>query len=333
MNRIFSSICVLLLFAITAQSQCLQHASVALSQPTSVMGAHVHPKGDLMFAYNYSYMTMEGMKEGNNVLNTDQVLGRYDMYAENMKMPMHMFMAMYAISDRVNIMTMGHYMQCKMDMLHAMGSMTHEMSSNVKGLGDTRVSALVDLGKVGTHHFIGNLGLSLPTGTLENRDDMSINPHNKMGYSMQFGSGTLDLFGTLSYTFTLPTWSHGAQTGFMKRNGKNSEGYALGNQYFVYVWAGRTLLPRLFLGGKLNVTKTTSIKGIDGEMMMKMSATKDPSNSGYDRLQAGLYASYQPLKNQNFTLHLEWAKPVVDNVTGIQMALTQVVYAGVKYAL
>ena len=94
-----------------------------------------------------------------------------------MRMPMQMGMVMYGLSNKINLMVMGHYMSCSMDMVHKMGSMSHNMTSTVMGLGDTRISALMNLLNGSNQQLIANIGLSLPTGSIENRADMHMNPH------------------------------------------------------------------------------------------------------------------------------------------------------------
>ena len=329
MKQLLVCIALLSLGISSVTSQCLLHSSSALSQPISVMGAHMHPKGELMFSYNLSYMDMNGMQEGNVPLAQDEVLNRYMMYSSKMKMPMHMVMGMYAISDKVNVMVMTHYMSCSMDMLHQMGTMSHEMNSTVRGWGDTRITGLFKVFGNETTSIIAQGGLSLPTGSIENRDDMGMNPHRNLGYAMQFGSGTVDLIGSIAHTKTSPVFSYGLQSGFIIRNGVNEQNYHLGNQYYATVWAGRTLFNRLFLGVKTNGTIYQTVDGMDTDMDM-MSSTGDPKNTGYERVNGSVYLAWQPLKDENITLHVEYETPLIDEVTGVQMSLDKVIYAGLK---
>lgn len=153
-----------ILFMVSSQAQCLLHGSGAQSQPPSVMGAHIHGKGDLMFSYVATHMEMNGVQRGTEPLSEKQVANRYMMYGTTMQMPMHMIMAMYGISNKLNVMVMGHYMSCNMTMVHAMGSFREEMMSSVNGLGDTRITGIYDLWSSSTQHALLQGGISLPTG-------------------------------------------------------------------------------------------------------------------------------------------------------------------------
>lgn len=329
MKQLLIAIAFLSIGLSSVKSQCLLHSSSALSQPISVMGAHMHPKGDFMFSYNYTYMDMAGMQEGSTSLTQDDVLNRYMMYSSKMKMPMHMLMGMYAISDKVNIMVMGHYMSCSMYMTHKMGAMSHEMNSAVRGWGDTRITGLFKIFGNETTSIIAQGGFSLPTGSIENRDDMGMNPHTNLGYAMQFGSGTVDILSSVAYSKTSPIFSYGIQSGLMIRNGINEQNYHLGNQYYATAWAGRTLLKRLFLGVKANGTIYQTIDGMDRDMNM-MSSTGQAKNTGYERVNGSVYMAWQPLKDNNITVHVEYETPIVDHVAGVQMSIDKVVYAGLK---
>ncbi len=313
-------------------AQCLQHRSRSLSQPISVMGAHVHQKGSFMASFQSGFMNMNGMRESTNPLSKSELNNRYMMYGKEMNMSMHMLMAMYGITDKFNLMVMGHYMSCNMTMNHNMGSMQYEMSSHIHGFGDTRISGLYELLSSENSSVIAQFGISLPTGSIENKSNMSNNQHAKLGYAMQFGSGTLDYFSSLSFTKILPAYSFGLQGFGLLRNGVNSQGYTLGNQMNVNAWFGKMFFEGFVSGLSLNAQSFGSVSGLDQEMNQKTPAG-NPLNTGYKRTIASFYFGYAPSFSENVSFNGEFGIPIYENVEGAQMSLKYIANIGIKISI
>ena len=79
----------------------------------SVMGDHIHKKGEFMFSYRFNHMVMRKMMNGTKKLNLGEITsqpngssdgsGTYMNAPISMKMDMHMIGAMYAPNDNVNL--------------------------------------------------------------------------------------------------------------------------------------------------------------------------------------------------------------------------------------
>lgn len=116
-----------------------------------------------------------------------------------------------------------------------------------KGLGDTMVSAITPFYASSNLILVGDIGASLPTGDINQKTD--INPQQNNAYNMQNGSGTVDtVLGVTALSFQGPVQLGSHFTG-MLRNGRNANGYRLGNLYRADVWADYNtkigLTPRL----------------------------------------------------------------------------------------
>jgi len=83
--------------------------------PISVMGDHMHGKGEWMFSYRYMHMNMEDLKNGSDDATFDQALENYMVTPTSMPMNMHMLGAMYAPSDKITLMAMVNYTSMTMD--------------------------------------------------------------------------------------------------------------------------------------------------------------------------------------------------------------------------
>ena len=163
--------------------------------PIGVMGEHGHKAGEMMLAYRFMAMDMRGLQSGTDTVETVDVLKDFMMAPTAMDMKVHLFGVMFAPHDKITLMTMTSYQQRHMEMegahQHATGHHnhpvgTHEMSST--GIGDVKLDSLLTLWKRHNFTFLGNVGVSFPTGSItQQTDDGSILP-----YPMQLGSGSFE---------------------------------------------------------------------------------------------------------------------------------------------
>lgn len=161
-------------------------------------------------------------------------------------MTMHMFGAMYGVTNKFTLMGMLPYVDKTMSHLTRSGA---TFTTNTSGLGDIKLSgiyAIYDSGIDSDIHcknkqVLLSFGVSLPTGGIDERDATPAGSDRKLLYSMQLRSGTVDpLFG-VSYINKKHDWSLGAQAKTVLRFGKNDEGYRLGNEYGVSTWISRNV--------------------------------------------------------------------------------------------
>ena len=184
--------------------------------PAGVMGDHYHGAGSLMFSYRYMYMNMEGNRAGSEkVANSDIFQNNYMMAPQNMDMQMHMFGAMYGVTNRITLMAMTNYLFNEMSMVGMDGTQHFHQSS---GLGDTKLSAIAGLWTDGRHAVHLNTGLNIPTGSVTESE--MVHQHHgghhsevmtSLPYPMQLGSGTWDVQFGGTYLGQTDRLSWGAQ--------------------------------------------------------------------------------------------------------------------------
>jgi hypothetical protein len=72
--------------------------------PISVMGDHMHKMGEWMLSYRYMNMEMDGLLAGSKNISANDANSTFGfplgMLPKDMKMDMHMFGTMYAISNK-----------------------------------------------------------------------------------------------------------------------------------------------------------------------------------------------------------------------------------------
>jgi len=299
--------------------------------PINVLGSHTHLQGAWMVGYRYMFMNMGGDNlDGTRKVSIDEVLQQYPVAHTAMTRETHMFEAMYAPSDYWTLMAMGQYKENWMDHQRRDGS-TYTTES--AGFGDTSVMALYTaLGnpREKGHRLVLNAGLSIPTGSIEARDETDGEVEE---YALQLGSGTFDLLPGLTYLGETENWSWGAQAMGTLRLGENNRDYRLGNGYRVSTWGYYKVTDWFGPSARLDWQAWDDISGADPEL--------DPTtNPAFDAdLQAGsrldfllglnLYAPRGFLKGNR--LSIEGGIPLYQSLDGPTMKTEWMITVGWSY--
>lgn len=328
--------------------------------PMSIMGEHMHQKGDFMLSYRRMWMDMDGNRQGTDRINpvtiATTIPNRFSATAgqpptlrvvpTKMTMDMHMVGGMYAPSDSLTLMVMGNYLEKDMDHItFAGGSGTTELgrfSTHTSGWGDTVVSGLVRLYEDHTHHAHINLGVSLPTGSIDETGTVlapsGATPLLRLPYAMQLGTGTYDLHPGITYTGQAGRWGWGAQyKAEIRLEDENDEGYAWGDKHSITAWSGYDWsdFDAPWLSTTAHVTARTQgkIDGIDPNILAPVQ-TADPDNYGGQTIEAGLGIIITPqsgiLKDQNFGFDV--SVPLYRDLNGVQLETDMTAVFGWKVA-
>lgn len=299
--------------------------------PIGVMGDHVHGAGEWMLSLRAMRMHMQGMREGTDRISNDDVFGQgFLVTPTEMDMDMLMFGAMYAPTDEVTVMAMLPYLRNEMDHVTGMGG---RFTTKSEGLGDVRVGALVSVYDDHNQRIHLNLGLSLPTGSIDERDDTPAMANALLPYPMQLGSGTYDLLPGVTYLGQREDWSWGAQVIPRFHLGENDRDYRRGNRVDATGWGARNF-GNLSLSVRLQAAHWGNIHGADPELNPNVVPTADPQNQGGDRVDAlfgiNYYAQEGFLAGNRFAL--EVGAPVFEDLDGPQLETDWVATFGWQFA-
>jgi len=231
--------------------------------PIGVMGDHMHRAGEFMLSYRFMRMDMAGNRIGTDEVSPEEIVTTVPnrffgqpmqpptlrVVPTEMPMNMHMLGAMYAPSDWLTLMAMVNYIDKSMDHITFQGGMETTrlgtFTTESEGFGDTTVTALIRLldkpRAYGNDHVHINLGLSLPTGSITETDDiltpMGARPTVRLPYAMQLGSGTFDVLPGITYTGRDGDFSWGAQyRATLRIEDENDEGYRRGHIHEATAW-------------------------------------------------------------------------------------------------
>jgi len=290
--------------------------------PIGVMGEHLHDKGEWMLSYRYMSMEMDGMMDGDSELTSQEVFAQGFMVTPtDMRTDMHMFGAMYAPSDKLTLMAMGSYIEKEMDH-QTMGGARFTTTS--EGIGDVKVSALYGIYQGNNHTVILNGGVSLPTGSVTERDKTPASAPNSitLPYPMQIGTGTVDLLPGITYTGRSGKIDWGSQYRAEIRIGDNQEDYNFGDLHQISGWTSYSFADWISSSLRISFRTQDDISGRDPSIGVGMVPTADPGNHGGERidLSFGVNLVGQEGILRGHRLATEISTPVYQNLNGPQMS-------------
>ncbi len=289
--------------------------------PIGVMGDHTHQQGEFMFSYRFMDMGMSGMVSGTDHLSTAEVLDDFMMSPVRMDMKMHMLGFMYAPTDRLTLMAMLNHSEKDMVIQNRMGMRFRTHSS---GTADSKIGALYRLKNWGHNQLHMNFNVSVPTGSINQRDNTPMAENMLLPYGMQNSSGTYDYQLGLTWNQYHEGHAWGAQLMSTIRTGENDAGYRLGHEHALTIWGSKNLSDAWSLSGRLSVKNKQSIKGSDArlQMMAMMTPAANADFTGGDWLDAAIGLNYLVISEGWFDGHrfaFEYSSNISQDVAGIQM--------------
>ncbi|MEM9837521.1 MAG: transporter [Pseudomonadota bacterium] len=312
--------------------------------PIGVMADHRHAKGEFMVSYRFMRMDMDGSRDGTDSLSAETIATTVPnrffgqpmqpptlrVVPLDMTMDMHMLGAMYGVTDRITVAAMANVITKTMDHVTYQGGMGTNVLGNFEtetaGFGDTVITAIVGLddGSKEGKQFNVNLGLSIPTGALDETDQiltpMGGTPSPRLPYPMQLGSGTYDLRPAVTYRNRAGKIAWGGQVMGTVRLGENDEGYTLGDAVEGTAWLGYS--PTHAATGFLRL-KGMSLGSIDGQdpLIVAPVQTADPNNHGGETVEVllGVNLAGQEGWKRGHRLAAEIGFPLYRDLNGPQL--------------
>lgn len=339
------SLCSLETFADEKHKQAgEQKNSIILADshaPIGVMGDHMHQKGEWMVAYRFMTMDMEGnIRDGQDLSPREVATSTSHPYGPpslvrmvptEMETSMHMLGLMYAPSDTVTLALGTSYLKKTMTsiMFNMMNNPMPASEMDTSGVGDTKVKALISLYEQSSHHIHANIGLSLPSGSIDETGMMG-----RAAYGMQLGTGTYDFLPGITYTGSAGQIAWGGQAKATLALNDNKHDYKRDTGYDANMWASYRFIPALSASLRLQHKKQGKIKGRDIGIFAPMVGS-NPDNTGRKTTNLGFginfVSSHGILRGHRFAF--EWLKAVDQSVRGVQLEMQDMLTLGYQYAL
>lgn len=300
-------------------------------------------------------MEMEGNRVGTDTITPEQIVttvpnpffGRpmqpptLRVVPTSMTMQMHMFGAMYAPTDWVTAMLMVNYLDKEMDHVTFQGPVgttrLGTFTTNSSGFGDAKLTGLFRLYDQGSQHVHLNLGISFPTGSTTETDQVlaptGMRPTLRLPYPMQLGSGTYDFLPGVTYTAHSGKIGWGAQYLGTVHLGTNAEGYTLGDEHRLTAWASYLWQPAISTSFRVEGETVGNIDGQDPQIVAPVQ-TADPNKQGRDRVDVlfgfNLAGEKGWLRGQRVAF--EFGLPVYQDLDGPQLETDWLLTAGYQYS-
>ena len=299
--------------------------------PIGVMGDHTHQVGEWMWSYRYMHMAMQNNRSGSSRISDAQVLNQFMVVPTDMRMDMHMFGGMYAPFEHLTLMFMLPVIDLSMNHLARTGARFRIDSS---GLGDIKISGLYVLRDARRWRAHLNLGLSLPTGSIDETGDTPMGINQPLPYSMQLGSGTYDLLAGITFLGQVNQWSWGSQTNVTFRLGENDNHYNLGDQLDFTAWLARTLSKTVSGSMRFAIAQWGNIDGADPRLNRRAVPTADPDRRGGTRLDLLIGLNWQAQTGllAGNRLAVEIGAPIYQHLDGPQLSTDWLGTVGWQYA-
>jgi hypothetical protein len=309
--------------------------------PLGVYGAHVIKPGKWQIAYTYGHMAMDGNLIGTDSVSTRALLQRYNVVPMSMSVDMHMVGLMRGMTENLSLMVMVPYYFKTMTMMMRKSPKVMQpgitFQTHADGIGDLQLGGTYSLYRSGMHQLVFYGGVSIPTGSIDVRDNTPTKQNAKLGYTMQFGSGTADLNPALTYMGKWEKVFWGTQVSGIARFYDNRNHYRWGSRYRITSWLGYRLITTPYYSciasTRLDWQSWGNIHGADPELNPLSTPAMDPNNRGGSRLDflPGFSLYIDKGKLQGNRLFIEGGIPIYQYLEGPQGETTWMVMAGWKF--
>ncbi len=294
--------------------------------PIGVTANHGHKAGDVMFSYRGTVIGWQALQSGTDTLETADVLKDYMLAPKYMITSTQMYSAIYVPHDHITLMAIMNYREHIMQMEGSYQQEGGHQKQSVgiynldsEGFGDIKFDAQVSLLKKGHLTLIGNIGVSLPSGSIAKTGDDG----RMLPYPMQLGSGSYEACPGITLFGTKEDWSYGSQLLSSLPLHQNARKYRHGNTFTVTAWSTQRVNNWFQFGGRLLFSHKATFSS-DPELNQNRSPIHQIDSQGNTQLDIAISTDFMiptltrgPLQRNRLAFELQI--PVYQNLTGIQL--------------
>lgn len=300
------------------------------------------------FHYSYRKARFGGYRRGTQDLSFDEVLftpgeprtaQNYPVVPTYITQRVHAFSAQYAVSDRTSLRVTVPYLRQSTEHTSSIsGFSDFELWS--KGFGDVALSITQQFAKSPTSQLSLSAGLQLPVGTINQTGDtprMGPGTLERLPYTMQLGSGTLDLTASVQYSVQKNNFVFASNNNVVIRTGRNDNNYRLGNSFSSALTGLYTQEKRFQPGVKLSYRTIDTITGEDETLKVPRrfpypASITDGQNYGGEIVTTSAVLRSCVTKDCRLSLDVDYTVPLYQSLNGIQPKLRKSVSVGANVA-
>jgi len=294
-----------------------------LHGPIGVIGEHPMYDGAWQFSYRYEREDFGGLLDGKSGVSKKDVFDQgFSRAPGSLTREKHLLTALYGYSEQLSLLVTIPWVSNDMRFENPGGG---TFSARTIGMGDVLLQGLYRLREKGDGGLHLNVGVSLPTGSHDEKDTLPSSGGNtvKLPYPMQLGSGTVDVHPGLTWVHLDEGTSWGTQLIQTLRYTDNSDGYGLGNETRATAWVARQFRPDLSGALRGAWEHLDDYTGFDDELDASIGPSLDPDAQGGDRLHFFLGVNYTHPGGHRFAG--EFGGPIFQDLNGPQLE-TDIIY-------
>ncbi len=286
------------------------------------------------FSYTYRRSSSGGYRSGTTDLTFDDVLFSPGDVRTSQNFPVlptyicqyvHAFSGTYALNDKVFASISIPYISQSTEHISSVPGFS-DFTLKSDGIGDIGLNVSYQARTSRRSALQFTAGLRLPTGSIDKKGDT---PRNGTGtlerlpYTMQIGSGTVDIAGAANYSHYIDNLQFAANINGTLRTGANDNGYRLGHNYGAAVSAQYSKLHWFQPGLRISVRKNLSIAGQDDSLLVPQpipfpASITNPDNFGGTKVYGTAFVKICPKDDCSYSLSAEIGEPIYQNLEGIQ---------------
>ncbi|MCV2883470.1 hypothetical protein OE749_02005 [Aestuariibacter sp. AA17] len=259
-----------------SQSTPSEFAQLSLEDLLHVEFSELYPQSKWAISYQFKSVSYDDYLIGSRSLLNDELLwsgvaeertsGNFPVVPTSIRQTAHVLSAKYALSSRSNLsFTLPVLSQSTEHISIISGYDQFTLESD--GIGD--VSLLVDYRvNEGDNPLRLSAGVLLPTGSIDKEGDTPRSPGKQpLPYTMQMGSGTLDITALIEKTWGSKTHITTGLKGVI-RTGKNKRDYRLGNTVSVYMHLNTSMNASTTFSFSVEAEHSGPIRGSDSRLLV-----------------------------------------------------------------
>ncbi len=270
--------------------------------------------------YHYVRVKFDDYQDGTDHVSNSKLQNLFAIVPTEIIQEMHMTDITYQASDNLHLSVLLPYIRQQTDHISRISGF-ERFSICTSGIGDITLSASYLLKFKNNHHFMSNLGISLPIGSIDEKGDTpSPGLRNQLPYTMQLGSGTFDPIFGFRYNGHSGRIFWGASFQSKIHIGRNKRGYSLGDNLLLSAGIrSRFFSEWLEPSVKIIAHISSTIDGCDSDLPTPgLVPVATPSYFGGEKvlILPGLKINFQNGILKGCTLDAEGGLPVYQSTNG-----------------
>ncbi|MFV2008085.1 MAG: hypothetical protein ACC667_11605, partial [Longimicrobiales bacterium] len=200
--------------------------------PPGVSGNFTLDAGEILWSFTYSRDELLGNRNGTSPLFQQDVLDFFAVAPISMLTQTLNLEVRLGITDRFTLAVSAPYIF--RDNLNETETAFFQTFSD--DVGDLKVNTLWDLLDPGAHVLTLGIGVSVPTGEIDERGRTATSSRAQLPFNMQAGSGSWELSPSLSFMTQNEIGTFGAQVSSTFHLNDNARNYRLGDRFDMTTW-------------------------------------------------------------------------------------------------